>query len=180
MAEATEKEGGAPKRKIGSIFLWILAAGILFAFYESIVLLLIGMFPTGIAFAVDRSPQKDQARAVGYMNFAGCVPWVLDFWMGDGGFEKVFDIVGDPTVLAMMYTAAGVGWALCFAVRPFVATYLRMSADFRESQIQKRRENLVEVWGDEVTEELEDEAEAIRPGRRRQDDAAIDVPPLAD
>ena len=98
-----------------------------------------GAIGDGIAFAVDRSPQKDQARAVGYMNFAGCVPWVLDFWMGDGGFEKVFDIVGDPTVLAMMYTAAGVGWALCFAVRPFVATYLRMSADFRESRGLGRR-----------------------------------------
>lgn len=152
MAEATEKEGASSKRKAGSIFLWVLAAGILFAFYESIVLLLIGMFPTGIALLLDRSPQKDQARAICYLNFAGCVPWVVDFWMGDGGFGKVFDIVGDPIILAIMYTAAGVGWGLCFVVRPFVGTYLRMSADFRESQIRKRQETLIEVWGEEVTE----------------------------
>lgn len=158
MAEATENEDGGPKRKAGSIFLWVLAAGILFAFYESIVLLLIGMFPTGIALLLDRSPQKDQARAIGYLNFAGCVPWVVDFWMGDGGFEKVFDIVGDPIVLAIMYTAAGVGWGLCFVVRPFVGTYLRMSADFRESQVRKRQEALIEVWGEEVTEEIDEES----------------------
>jgi hypothetical protein len=158
MAEATEKEDGGPKRKAGSIFLWVLAAGILFAFYESIVLLLIGMFPTGIALLLDRSPQKDQARAIGYLNFAGCVPWVVDFWMGDGGFEKVFDIVGDPIILAIMYTAAGVGWGLCFVVRPFVGTYLRMSADFRESQIRKRQEALIEVWGEEVTEAIDEES----------------------
>lgn len=158
MAEATEKEDGGPKRKAGSIFLWVLAAGILFAFYESIVLLLIGMFPTGIALLLDRSPQKDQARAIGYLNFAGCVPWVVDFWMGDGGFEKVFDIVGDPIILAIMYTAAGVGWGLCFVVRPFVGTYLRMSADFRESQVRKRQEALIGVWGEEVTEEIDEES----------------------
>lgn len=160
MAEATEKEGGRPKKKVGSVFLWILSAAILFAFYESIVLLMIGMFPTGIALVVDRSPQKDQARAIGYLNFAGCVPWVIDFWMGDGGFDKVFDIVGDPTILTIMYASAGLGWVLCFAVRPFVATYLRMSSDFRESQIEKRREKLVEIWGEEVTEELDAEAQS--------------------
>lgn len=157
MAEATEKEGRGAKRKAGSVFLWILAAGIVFAFYESIVLLAIGMFPTGIALLFDRSPQKDQARAVGYLNFAGCTPWVIDFWMGDAGFEKVFDVVGDPIVLAMMYLSAAVGWGLCFVVRPFVGTYLRMSADFRESQIQKRQEALVETWGEEVTEEIAEE-----------------------
>lgn len=152
MAEATDKEGAAPKRKIGSIFLWVLAAGILFAFYESIVLLLIGMFPTGVAAAIDRSPQKDLARAVGYMNFAGCVPWVVDFWMGDGGFDRVFEIVGDPIILAVMYSAGAMGWGLCFVARPFVATYLRMTADFRESQLKRRQEQLVELWGEEVAE----------------------------
>lgn len=160
MAEATEKGGGAPKRKTGSVFLWILAACIVFAFYESIVLLAIGMFPTGIALLLDRSPQKDQARAVGYLNFAGCTPWVIDFWMGDGGFAKVFDVVADPIILAIMYMSAAIGWGLCFVVRPFVGTYLRMSADFRESQIRKRQETLVEIWGEEVTEEITDEPQA--------------------
>lgn len=158
MAEATEKEGGAPKRKVGSVFVWILAACILFAFYESIILLGIGMFPTGIALLLDRSPQKDQARAIGYLNFAGCVPWVIDFWMSDGGFDKVFEIVGDPIILAIMYASAALGWGLCFVVRPFVGTYLRMSADFREAQIKKRQEALVEIWGEDVTEEADEEA----------------------
>jgi len=160
MTEATEKGEPTPKRRSGSVFMWLLAAGILFAFYESIVLLIIGMLPTAIALVLDRSPQKDMARSVGYLNFAGCLPWVVDFWMSGGGFERVFEIVGDPLVLAVMYAAAAAGWGLCFIVRPFVATYLRMAADYRESQTIERQEKLVEMWGDEVSEQDQEEGES--------------------
>lgn len=150
MADATEKSNAPPKRRIGSIFLWLLAAAIVCAFYESIVLLTVGMIPTGIALVMDRSRHKDQARSVGYMNFAGCLPWAVDFWMSSGDLGQVLEIVGDPLVLAVMYTSAATGWALCFVVRPFVATYLALAADYREGQIRKRQEALVEEWGEEV------------------------------
>lgn len=152
MAEATEKSVGSGKRRGGSVLIWILATGFLFAFYESIVLLLIGMIPTIVALIIDRSPHKDQARSVGYLNFAGCLPWAVDFWMSGGNFERVFEIVGDPLVLAVMYSAAATGWALCFIVRPFVAAYLAVAADIREAQLTKRQAELVEEWGEEVRE----------------------------
>lgn len=163
MADATEKSGRLNKRRSGSVLIWILAAGFLFAFYESIVLLLIGMVPTIVALAVDRSPHKDQARSVGYLNFAGCLPWAVDFWMSGGNFDRVFEIVGDPLVLAVMYSAAAAGWALCFIVRPFVAAYLSVAADLREAQLTKRQAELVEEWGEEVRDllpESEPEADA--------------------
>jgi hypothetical protein len=59
-----------------------------------------------------------------------------------------------------MYSAAGLGWGLCFVVRPFVATYLRMSGDFRERQLKARQEELVELWGEDVTHEIEEVGEA--------------------
>jgi len=163
MAEATEKPASPSKGRMGSVLVWILAAGFLFAFYESIVLLLIGMIPTGVALLIDRSPQKDQARSVGYLNFAGCLPWAVDFWMSGGDFERVFEIVGDPLVLAVMYSAAATGWALCFIVRPFVAAYLAVMSELRETQLTKRQDELVEEWGDEVrlgTPEEDEEGDA--------------------
>ena len=150
MAEATDRREGTKKRRGGSIFVWLLAAGVLFAFYESIVLMLIGMLPTAIALLLDRSPQKDQARSVGYLNFAGCMPWMVDFWMSDGGFARVFEIVGDPIILSVMYSAAAAGWGLCFIVRPFVTTYLIVASEIKESQITKRQAELTEIWGEEV------------------------------
>lgn len=159
MTETTEKGGSPPKRRPGSIVLWIVAAALVFVFYESIVLLAIGMIPTGIALFVDRSPHKDQARSVGYLNFAGCLPWAVDFWMSGGGFDHVFEILGQPLVLVMMYTAAAAGWALCFILRPFVAAYLVMASDFREGQIKKRQDELVEEWGEEVRDGIPEPAE---------------------
>lgn len=158
MADATNKNATVPKRRIGSVVSWIIAAGLLFAFYESIVLLLVGMIPTGIALAMDRSPHKDQARSVGYLNFAGCLPWAIDFWMTGGGFDRVFEIVGDPIVLAVMYSAAALGWGLCFAVRPFVATYLALAGEMREKRLLARQSALAALWGEEVREEVRDEA----------------------
>lgn len=150
MAEAMERSQGAKKRRVGSIFIWLLAGGVLFAFYESIVLLLIGMIPTAAALLLDRSPQKDQARSVGYSNFAGCLPWMVDFWMSDGGFARMFEIVGDPIVLSVMYSAAAVGWGLCFVVRPFVTTYLVVASEIKESQLTKRQSELIDAWGEGV------------------------------
>jgi hypothetical protein len=150
MAEATDRSEGTKKRRVGSIFVWLLAAGVLFAFYESIVLMLIGMIPTGIALLLDRSPQKDQARSVGYLNFAGCMPWMVDFWMSGGGFGRVFEIVGDPIILSVMYASAATGWGLCFIVRPFVTTYLIVASEIKESQVTKRQAELTDIWGEEV------------------------------
>ena len=150
MAEAMERTEQGKKRRVGSVFMWLLAAGILFAFYESIVLLLIGMIPTGIALLADRSPQKDYARSVGYLNFAGCLPWMIDFWMSGGGFARVFEIVGDPFILGVMYAAAAAGWGLCFAMRPFVTTYLIVAAEVKEAQLAKRQTELADVWGEAV------------------------------
>jgi hypothetical protein len=150
MADATGRSERTKKRRIGSIFMWLIATGVLFAFYESIVLLLVGMLPTAIALLLDRSRQKDQARSVGYLNFAGCLPWMVDFWMSGGGFARVFEIVGDPIILSVMYTAAAAGWGLCFIVRPFVTAYLIVASEIKESQLAKRQGELVDLWGETV------------------------------
>jgi len=172
MTEATEKSNAPPKRRIGPVFIWILAAAILFAFYESIILLLIGMIPTGFALLTDRSPHKDRARSVGYLNFAGCLPWAVDFWISGGSFERVFEIVGNPLVLAVMYSAAGTGWLLCFIVRPFVFTYLVVSSEYQEGQLKKRQDELVEEWGEEVRTARVDEAGASGADEQSRDPQA--------
>ena len=165
MTEAAEGNEEPRKRRGGSIFVWLLAAGILFAFYESIVLMLVGMVPTGLALFLDRSPQKDQARSIGYLNFAGCLPWMVDFWMSGGGFARVFEIIGDPLVLAVMYCAALAGWGLCFLVRPFVSTYLIVASELKQSQLAKRQNELVELWGEAVRtdEDVKSDEDTAKP-----------------
>lgn len=151
--QAGKPEGAGGKGRPGSIVTWLICAAILFAFYESIILLIVGMAPTFVAWLTDRSAQKARARTIGYLNFAGCVPWAVEYWIGGGDLDRVFDMVGDPYVLLVMYASAGVGWLLYMAVRPVVASYMAVTAEIKMAQLKKRQETLVEQWGADVSEQ---------------------------
>jgi hypothetical protein len=75
---------------------------------------------------------------------------MVDFWMSGGGFARVFEIIGEPLVLGVMYCAAAAGWGLCFLVRPFVSTYLLVASELKQTQLTKRQTELVELWGEAV------------------------------
>lgn len=150
MAETTDKNETRSKPRVGSTATWLICGLIVLGFYQSIVLIVIGMAPTVAAFSIDRSPQRNQAKTVGYLNFAGCLPWVIEYWLVGGGFQKVFDIVGDPFTLFVMYSAAACGWLMYFAIRPVVGSYLVVAADLKERQLRRRQTELVEDWGEEV------------------------------
>lgn len=156
MAETAEKDGGSGKRRTGSIVTWVIAGVVLFAFYESIVLLIIGMAPTGVAMLFDRSPSRNQTRTVGYLNFAGCLPWVIDYWLVGGDFARVFDIFADPMALFVMYSSAALGWLLYFAIRPIVGSYLAVSAEIKEKQIGRVQGKMEEEWGPEIRKDAEE------------------------
>jgi len=173
MAETAEKEEVSGKRRTGSVVIWIIAAVVLFAFYESIVLLLIGMAPTGVAMLFDRSPSRNQTRTVGYLNFAGCLPWVIDYWLVGGDFARVFDIFADPMALFVMYSSAALGWLLFFAIRPVVGSYLAVSADLREKQIGRVQQKMEEEWGPEIRKDAEE-----RTAEPAEGDAAAPAAPI--
>ena len=165
------KEGIAKKRP-GSVLTWLIGAAILVAFYESIILLIVGMAPTVVAILTDRSPQKVCARTVGYLNFAGCVPWAVQYWIGGGDLERVFDMVGDPYVLLVMYASAAVGWLLYYAMRPVAASYLAVNNEIKASQLKKRQQDLIDGWGPEVREQAE--ASGLIPEVLAEDESAGD------
>lgn len=156
MADATDSDKTSKaKKKAGSVLFWILGAGALFAFYESFALLAIGMVPTLVAVMIDGTRNRNAARTVAYINFAGCLPWLMDYWLAGGGIERVLNIVSDPYALLIMYTAAAVGWVLYFALRPVVSAYLGVAAEIKEVQLKHRQSQIVDVWGAPVREEAE-------------------------
>ncbi len=156
MADATDSDKTSKaKKKAGSVLFWILGAGALFAFYESFALLAIGMVPTVVAVTIDGTRNRNAARTVAYINFAGCLPWLMDYWLAGGGIERVLSIVSDPYALLIMYTAAAAGWMLYFALRPVVSAYLGVAAEIKEVQLKLRQSQIVDVWGAPVREEAE-------------------------
>lgn len=155
MVAHNDKVKATAQEKAGSLLLWIIGAGALFVFYESFALLALGMVPSLAAYFIDRTVHKNAARTVAYANFAGCVPWLMDYWLAGGALDRVFQIVGNPYALLIMYTTAAAGWVLYFALQPAVATYLTVAAEIKEAQLKRRQEQLVAGWGEVVREEAE-------------------------
>lgn len=133
--------------KIGSAMIWVIASVVLAAFYETLVLFVIGMAPTLVALLIDR--KKFAARSVAYLNFSGCLPFAIDYWMESSGFDRVFQIIGDPYAMLIIYASAA-GWGLYYVTRPFAAAYLLVSADYRERRLRQHQDALVGGWGPEV------------------------------
>ncbi len=150
---ASKKNGKAKKAPGGGMVAWVLAPVVGFVALPTFILLLIGMAPTLVAFFImDRHPSKYTTRAVGYLNFSGCLPYAIDLWRGGGvwEFETLVSIISDPFNLLVMYSSAAVGWMILFATPPVVAAYLAVTSDMRETTLKARQKELIENWGRNV------------------------------
>ena len=100
MSEEQQAEGVARGR---AIIAWVVAPLVCLAFFPTILLLLIGMAPSIVAYIVDKRPRKVKARSISYLNFAGCLPYALKLWMGQNTISGVLELVFEPSTLMIMY-----------------------------------------------------------------------------
>ena len=76
--------------------LWILLLSIiLLKFPESIVLLLVGLLPTMVAFIIDKSSGKYATLCVGAMNITGIFPSIYKLWTGQNNFTQAIQIISN-------------------------------------------------------------------------------------
>lgn len=150
MAKKPNKEAN---KSSGSLLAWVVALVLGAVALPTVLLLVIGMAPTLVAyFIVDRNPSKYATRAVGYLNFAGCLPYAIELWRGGQvwDFDVLLGIVSNPLTLLVMYSAAAVGWLILFAAPPVVAAYLSVTSEVREKALKARQSELIESWGRNV------------------------------
>ena len=147
MTDDQNLDGGLRGR---ALIAWVGAPIIGIAFFPTILLLVIGMSPSIVAFLVDQRPRKVTARAVCYLNFAGCLPYAFKLWGGKNSINEVLDIISDPTVLMVMYSFAAIGWILNFFMAPVMLTYLSLRNERKSRSLKNRQEKLIKEWGDEV------------------------------
>lgn len=119
------------------------------------VIMIVGMAPTVVAGMIDKSKEKLKAITIGFMNFAGCYPYLLELVARHGNDPKVaFNIILDPLNIVIIYTAAGVGYLIEFGVVKSVAGFLKQSAQKRIEEIAVKQQEMVERWGEEVTGDI--------------------------
>ena len=163
MAENKEIEKNVKIRKNsdGSLkpLLWVVLLSItVLKFPESIILLLVGMLPTMVAFVIDRSSGKYATLCVGAMNIAGIFPSIFKLWTGQNSFSQAIQIITNIFDLVIMYGAAGFGWILYIIIPSAVSALLNIIAQRRITRIRKQQQQLIGEWGKNVAVRPESES----------------------
>jgi hypothetical protein len=112
-----------------------------------VILVLIGMVPTIVAYAIDKTPGKYAMFCVGGINFTGVFPALTDLWSGNPSISASLKIAGDPFSLILMYGAAGLGWAIYMFIPPIISAGLAVAAQHRIQQLRSDQRALIQEWG---------------------------------
>ena len=152
------------------IIAWVVAPMVVFAFFPTILLIVIGMAPSIVAFIVDKRPGKVTARAIGYLNLAGCLPYAIKLWTSQNTITGVLSLVGEPSNLMIMYSSAAVGWMLNFIMTPIMTAYLAVQHEVKARAISNRQEQLIKEWGGEV------KGQAAKPFAENPHRAGVEAP----
>lgn len=148
------KSGDSPLKPL----LWVVLLSItVLKFPESIILLLVGMLPTMVAFVIDRSSGKYATLCVGAMNIAGIFPSIFKLWTGQNSFSQSIQIITNIFDLVIMYGAAGFGWILYIIIPSAVSALLNIIAQRRINRLRKQQHELISEWGKNVAVRPESE-----------------------
>lgn len=151
------KDNKMKKKRVGlkgGFFLTVICLlGVMFI--PVAIVLIIGMAPTYAASLVDKTEEKLKAITVGFMNFAGCYPYLLDLVAKHGNDpQAAFNIIKDPLNIIIMYIAAAIGWIIERGVTLGVAGYLVQNAEKRIESIDDEQNDMIKRWGQEVSGDI--------------------------
>ena len=149
----------------------------------TVLLLGFGMLPTIVAYLIDRNEEKFATFCVGGLNFCGVFPYLLNLWGGEHTNEASIGILTDVFAIAVMYGGAGIGWLLYLTLPPVVSSFIQVMNKRRLEQLRQTQREIVEEWGEEVTEDALEGMESLMPPDMEDEDEeeAADgtAPPVA-
>lgn len=123
------------------------------AFLPTTILIFFGMMPTFAALVIDPTPDRIKTMAVGCMNIAGVVPFLVELWTG-GEAQSIgaaFAIVARAESMITMYSAAAAGYIIFYTVSGFVSKIILERGKVRFEEVKRRLSELERKWGREVT-----------------------------
>lgn len=151
-----EKNAEMPKanaQKRGG-FTWVIILMIVFGaavpFILPTLVLLAGMLPTIVALFTEDEHNHSSAAAIGAMNAAGIVPFVIELWHKGQTIDNAFALISDPTTWLVMLGAAALGQLIVFAVPQAIASISVSHAEARIALLKKNLETLQAMWGPDV------------------------------
>lgn len=158
-AKKDEKaEAAAPKSRgnqawRAQIFLIFVMIGAI-VFLPTTMLVFVGMLPTFVAFLVKGRGYMGTVVGIGAMNLAGISPFLIALWKDGQEFNKSLEILSDPKSYCVMYAAAALGHLINWAMGGIVGSIMYETGKRRLKEIEKRQEELIDRWGEEVSGSL--------------------------
>ncbi|MBV1901607.1 MAG: hypothetical protein KUG56_08045 [Kordiimonadaceae bacterium] len=112
------------------------------------ILVAAGLVPTIVLGITGKGNYKaEKLQCVSFMNLTGVLTQFPGVWARP---NSVYDIIGEPVNLLVMWGAAGFGYALIF-VGPMIAAFaVQMLAQERTKNVIQQKQALVELWGTDV------------------------------
>ena len=148
-----EKAPRAGGKRMGKSTALMIVCGIIafiIAALPSVIILLVGMIPTIVAYIIDLTPGRYAARCVAGMNIAGVVPFLNRLWTSTNDLPAAINIVTDVYAWLAFYMASGVGWLLFVSLPGIVTSFKTYSAKRSANALRARLEELKDEWGDEI------------------------------
>ena len=115
------------------------------------ILLLIGMLPTITIWQYDHLQNKNIALTVGFMNLAGIVPFIVEVFPYGQQMQHALPILQSTKTWGFIYLSAFMGWMVLQGLHPLIKRNLTAQITNRQEKFRKTQEQLVEKWGEEVT-----------------------------
>jgi hypothetical protein len=138
-----------------------------FIFLPTTVFMIFGMLPTIAVFATDRTVGRNKTICIGAMNFAGCFPFLLEFWMefGQQTVDNALRLIGQSETIIVIYMLALGGYAINKAVTGITVSIIIQRNERRLKKINSEQEKLVKRWGEKVTGQyaLDDYGFPVKP-----------------
>lgn len=118
---------------------------------KTYILFVIGILPSIVAYYVDRTASRQIFHTVMPCNLSGVLPFVVELAIRQQNQSGALQsMLGDFTVLLIMYASAAFGWILVYAT-PHVASLVIEGLNHRQiSKLNKSQQQLVQEWGEEV------------------------------
>lgn len=158
----------APKKAVPSkkkssgikgVVIGVLCAMIAVSVMPTTIIFAIGMVPTLVAVFVDNSRSKNLGATVGFLNFSGVLPALLQLWSGSHTINNAIEIISRPTIILVMLLPAALGWILYGYTPLIIGGILRRRAESRIRSLEKEQDKLVKTWGDQVKTNIKKDEE---------------------
>jgi len=151
VSKKSKKKKSVQSKKARNVMLFALG-GIIAAliFLSTTILLMVAMLPTVVAYVVDTNKEKTLALTVGFMNFAGALPFILRLWSGGQNMVNLSDIISDPLTVVIIYASSGVGYLIDWVVTDAASSFIVKRSNGRMKAIKKQQAKLIERWGESI------------------------------